>query len=464
MDVRGAEPKVRFDSFAGEGRGAELRRPLGVIEAWRPAEVVPALRRLEEIVAGGVHAGGFLAYEAAGALEPHLVTHAPRSDLPLLWFGLFAERVEVPAPRPGADAAPDLLEPWVPMLSEAEHAKRVAEIRELIAAGDTYQVNLTFPLRSRVSGAASGLYGALGRAQRAGYCACLELPGVARIMSISPELFFRWADGSLELRPMKGTRPRGRWSGEDRARAEELHRSSKDRAENLMIVDLVRNDAGRVAVYGSIEVPSLFEVESYPTVHQLTSTVRARTRADVTLTDILRALFPSGSVTGAPKARTMQIITELEDSPRGVYTGAIGLLSPGETVFNVPIRTLVVHEDGEAELFVGSGITYDSDAYAEYAECLQKAAYLREKLKAITSVTLPFHAPVYNEFLVRTPFPASQILGDLEHEKILGGVPLARYFPDQKNDFLVAVTELHTREHLDLYASTLSAAISRERR
>lgn len=378
--MRGDEGEIaaRFDAFNGRGRGWEMGRPLGMVEAWRHSEVEPALRAVEEAVAGGAFAGGFVAYEAAPAIEPFLTARAPRPDLPLVWFGLFAERRELRPPEPPADfALPDHLPgSWTPGLSPKEYAARVAAVREWIAAGDTYQVNLTFPLHAPapVTAHLLELYAALGHAQRAGYCALLRLPG-ATILSISPELFFRWSDRSLELRPMKGTRPRGRWPEEDRSLAEELRRSEKERAENLMIVDLLRNDAGRISEFGSIEVTRLFEVESYPTVHQLTSTIRARTREGASLVDLFRALFPSGSVTGAPKVRTTEIIAALEDTPRGVYTGAVGFVAPGEIVFNVPIRTLLLLEDGRLEMNVGSGITYDSNAAAEYAECLQKAAF-----------------------------------------------------------------------------------------
>jgi para-aminobenzoate synthetase/4-amino-4-deoxychorismate lyase len=222
------------------------------------------------------------------------------------------------------------------------------------------------------------LYERLCLAQRSAFCAYVD-PGEGRtIVSASPELFFRANGRELELRPMKGTRPRGRWPDEDRALAEELAASPKDRAENLMIVDLLRNDAGRVAEFGSVRVERLYQVERYETVHQMTSTLRARLRRDAGLADVFRALFPCGSVTGAPKVRTMQIIRELEPSPRGVYCGAIGFVSPGEAVFSVGIRTLLLDaEAGTAELGVGSGITYDSDAAAEYRECWAKAAFVR---------------------------------------------------------------------------------------
>lgn len=372
-------PLVRLDACdpcrGGRSFGfAGLRR---LIRAERPAEVMPALGAVEAAARAGLHAVGFVAYEAASAFDAALATHPPDPRLPLAWFAVFAERRPAgPLPDAGGHFA---LGEWRASLDEPTYARQVDRIRGWIAAGDTYQVNHTLRLRAAFAGDATALYGRLCRAQQAGYCAFLDL-GSHAIVSASPELFFRWAGERLELRPMKGTRPRGRWAAEDRALAQELLSSPKERAENLMIVDLLRNDAGRVAEFGSVRVPRLFEAERYPTVHQLTSTVRARTRPGTSLADLFRALFPSGSVTGAPKVRTMQIIRELEDAPRGVYTGAIGFVSPGEAVFSVAIRTLVVDRArGTAELGVGSGITYDAVAGAEYRECLAKAAFVRHE-------------------------------------------------------------------------------------
>ncbi|HEV2129461.1 MAG TPA: aminodeoxychorismate synthase component I, partial [Longimicrobiaceae bacterium] len=337
---------------------------------------LPALRAVEEAVASGLHAAGLLAYEAAPAFDPALVVNAPRMALPLLWFGIFGAREEVeplPAPAEGDGSVGE----WQASVAAPEYHASIARIREWIAAGDTYQVNYTLRLRAPFHGDDLALYARLCQAAGAAYCAYLRCEGFS-ILSASPELFFRWAEGELELRPMKGTRPRGRWPAEDQALAAELLASPKERAENLMIVDLLRNDAGRISRFGSVEVPRLFEVERYPTVHQLTSTIRSHTRPGATLTDVLRALFPSGSVTGAPKVRSMQIIRELEDTPRGIYTGAIGFVSPEETLFNVAIRTLVLgRASAEVELGVGGGITYDSEAEAEYRECFAKAAFVR---------------------------------------------------------------------------------------
>ncbi|MBW3631267.1 MAG: aminodeoxychorismate synthase component I, partial [Gemmatimonadetes bacterium] len=368
-------PFARFDSLRPGGRSFEFRGLRRAISTESIGGVVPALQEVEEEVGKGGHAVGFLSYEAAGALDASLRTRARDPDVPLLWFGVFAERVPAAPIRHDGAAAELELGEWRSSLSQPEHAQRVGEIRELIAAGDTYQVNFTFQLKAALRGSDVALYERLCLSQRGGYCALLRIPGLT-VASASPELFFRWEGRELELRPMKGTRPRGRWAEEDEAQMSELLGSEKEQAENLMIVDLLRNDAGRIAEYGSVRTHSLFQVESYPTVHQLTSTIRARTREGVILTDVLRALFPCGSVTGAPKVRTMEIIAALEEAPRGVYTGAIGFYSPGEAVFNVPIRTLVIDEQGTTvRMGVGSGVTYDSDAEAEYRECLQKAAF-----------------------------------------------------------------------------------------
>jgi para-aminobenzoate synthetase/4-amino-4-deoxychorismate lyase len=367
------EPYVRFDAPSG-GRSFRFSGVREIVEAWHPEEVLVALQRVEGAAAEGLHAAGYVAYEAASAWDPALVTHPPTPGLPLLWFGLFAERSPVGStPQAGGYE----LGGWTPSIDANHYQGQIGQIRDWIRAGDSYQVNHTFRLRAPFQGDDLALYADLCRAQQAAYCAYLQI-GPWSVLSASPELFFRWDGMVLELRPMKGTRPRGRWPAEDQALAEQLRVSAKDRAENLMIVDMLRNDAGRIADWGSVEVPELYAVERYPTVHQMTSTVRARTRTGTTLCDVFRALFPCGSVTGAPKVRTMQIIREIESEPRGVYTGAIGFVSPGETVFSVAIRTLVLNrENGQVELGVGSGITYDSDPQDEYRECLAKAAFTR---------------------------------------------------------------------------------------
>jgi para-aminobenzoate synthetase/4-amino-4-deoxychorismate lyase len=399
----GAEELARFDALGehGGGRSFRFREPRGVVTAWTVDDVLPALARVEAAVDAGLHAAGFVAYEAAPAFDPALATHPPREGLPLLRFALFARREEV-AGEAEAPASPEsyTLGEWRPSISNADYMERVERIRSLIAAGDTYQVNLTFRLCAEFDGDDAALYSRLAQAQRSAFCAHLRFGGAA-IVSASPELFFRWTGDELELRPMKGTRPRGRWEAEDDALAAELLASPKERAENLMIVDLLRNDAGRISRFGSVTVPRLFEAERYETVHQLTSTIRSRTLPGTRLTDVFRALFPCGSITGAPKVRTSQIIAEMEDGPRGVYTGAIGFVSPGEAVFSVAIRTLVLdRRAGTAELGVGSGITYDSAAGAELRECTDKARFTRRTPNDFRLLETLLHEPGAGFFLL----------------------------------------------------------------
>jgi para-aminobenzoate synthetase/4-amino-4-deoxychorismate lyase len=348
-----------------------------VLRATTVDEVLPALDEIDRAVAAGLHAAGFVAYEAAPAMDNALACRTAHPALPLLTFGIFRDRIDAPLSLDSERVGAGTFGEPLPMTGPDEYERAIKRILDYIGAGDTYQVNYTFPLRGTFQGDPDDLYRSLCRAQHSEYCAMLRFEDVA-ILSASPELFFSWRDGELRMKPMKGTRPRGRWTEEDDALAEALRTSAKDRAENLMIVDLLRNDLGRIARFGSVNVESLYDIERYPTVHQMTSTVVAKTTPEASLRDVFRALFPSGSVTGAPKVRTSEIILELEPSPRGVYTGAIGFASPGEAVFSVAIRTVLLDlTSGVYELGVGSGITADSDPAAEYAECLSKAAFLR---------------------------------------------------------------------------------------
>ncbi len=371
-------PFLRFD-FLGATGGTPLAfvEPVSVIVAETMGEVRPALRSVQEVVREqGLWAAGYVAYEAAPAFDPALRTHADAPEVPLVWFGLFRSPRPVSAGGSPGAAAFDVSE-WKPSLSREEYAQHVHTIKAAIADGVTYQVNLTLRLGARFTGDDFAYYQALRDTQQAPYGAYLDL-GRWRILSASPELFFRWSGGRITTRPMKGTAARGRWGEEDILQAEILRHSEKERAENIMIVDLLRNDLGRIALPGTVTVPDLFMVESYPTVLQMTSTVEATPRPGTTLEEVFAALFPCGSVTGAPKVSTMRVISELEDSPRGVYCGAIGYVSPeGEAVFNVAIRTVVVDTvAGAAEYGVGGGVTWDSTATAEYAEIETKAAVL----------------------------------------------------------------------------------------
>jgi para-aminobenzoate synthetase/4-amino-4-deoxychorismate lyase len=349
--------------------------PLQVLEARDPGGVLSLLREADTELRAGRHVAGFLAYEAAAAFG--LATRAPDPEgPPLAWLGVFEAVREGVPPRCVAGAGREA--GFEPALGPGEYEARLARVKRHIAAGDTYQVNLTFPMHAPLVDEPWELFARLLAAQRPRHAAYLDL-GRFAIASASPELFFeRDAGGVLAARPMKGTAPRGATPELDEARAQALAASEKQRAENLMIVDMLRNDLGRVAELGSVSVESLFDVERYPTVLQLTSRLRARSLAP--LSELFAALFPCASVTGAPKKRTMEIAAALEAAPRGVYTGAIGWAAPdGSTAWNVAIRTLVADRDrGQATFGTGSGIVADSDAASEYAECLLKARILEE--------------------------------------------------------------------------------------
>ncbi|WP_224984398.1 aminodeoxychorismate synthase component I [Geomonas agri] len=349
---------------------------VGEIVALTPEEVQPAFEELQRHLAAGLHAAGLICYEAASALNDALTT-PPAHPMPLLWFGLFTERRAETFPR---HDAPFHCSGWETAPGWEGYRESVKAIRELIAAGDSYQVNYTVRQRFFLAGCPRSFFSYLCRSQPTPYNCYLEC-GRWRVLSASPELFFSLSGGRLVTRPMKGTAPRGRWYAEDLARKEQLRRSPKELAENLMIVDLLRNDMGMVSETGSVRVESLFDVESHPTVHQMTSTIESRVRAGVTPLELFQALFPCGSVTGAPKRRSMEIIAELEREARGLYTGCLGYFSPGgEALFSVAIRTAVIDgETGRGELGIGSGITYDSQPEAEHRECLDKSAFIRKR-------------------------------------------------------------------------------------
>ena len=374
-------PWARFDDLRA-GTALRCPPPFRVLEARTPGDVVPVLAEVERATAAGHWAFGCLGYEAAAGLDPVLPVLPPDPEgPPLAWFGLCAPPTAVPPVAAGRPTGPV---DWRPDWSDADHRRAVGRVREHIAAGDTYQVNLTDRLRAHVTGDASELYAGLAVAQGAAHSAYLDL-GRHVIASASPELFFEWDGDHVRTRPMKGTAARGRTADADRHQAERLQSSPKERAENMMIVDLLRNDLSRIARVGSVAVPGLFVLERYPTVWQLTSEITARTRPDVGLVDLFRALFPCGSVTGAPKRASMQLIRDLEAGPRGVYCGAIGLVAPpGEHVrarFSVAIRTVVLdRETGAAVYGAGGAITWGSDADDERAELQAKAAILRGPL------------------------------------------------------------------------------------
>ncbi len=350
-------------------------QPQRILIAQQPGEVRAALRAVKEAVEGeGLHAAGFLTYEAATGMDAALVTHPPAA-LPVLWFGLYRTPEVWTHLPPGG---PYALTAWQPSQALPAYRQAIVQIKDAIARGDTYQVNYTIRLHANWQGDPWGLFVDLAAAQRGGYAAFLNL-GRHVICSASPELFMQVEGERIWSRPMKGTAARGRTLVEDQALAAQLAASVKDQAENIMIVDMIRNDLGRIARYGSVHVPRLLEIERYPTVLQMTSTVAAA--SDAALDEVLAALFPCASITGAPKVRTMQLINRLEAGPRGVYTGAIGYLAPQRRArFSVAIRTVTLDlAAGEATYGVGSGIVWDSDADAEYAECLLKAQVLTRR-------------------------------------------------------------------------------------
>ena len=391
--------KGRFDDVA-RGSALAFDDPFRVLVAREPADVAPLLEEVDRATAAGCWAFGYLAYEAAPGLDPGLAV-APRDPgdpLPLAVFGLchrpVAEPPVAPPPGPRRDYA---VGPWQPSWTESEHRAAVTHVQKSIAAGETYQLNLTLRLRAAVAGDPAQLYADLAWAQRGSYAAYLDL-GRHVVASASPELFFEWAGNRLLTRPMKGTAPRGRTAAEDDERRAALLASEKERSENVMIVDLLRNDLGRIAEVGSVQVPVLCRPERYETVWQLTSDVTARPRPGTGLVDVFRALFPSGSVTGAPKQRTMELIRELEPEPRGVYCGAIGVVAPPgrrwRARFSVAIRTVTLDRTtGTAVFGTGGAITWSSDPAAEHAELLAKAAILAEPYEEFALIETMAHLP-----------------------------------------------------------------------
>ena len=376
--------------------------PCTVLAARALNEVRPVLDAVHAAAQRGQWCVGYVRYEAAPAFDTALQTHA--ADGPLAWFAVYDHPQPWPpdaAPPAPADAAEMT---WGEGLAREDFDAALARIQRAIAAGELYQVNYTAPFTGQLQhGSADALFAALHRAQPGGYAAYIDA-GDEHVLSVSPELFFDWRDdddaegGHIIARPMKGTAPRGATPEQDAAYAEHLRTAPKERAENVMIVDLLRNDLSRIALAHTVQVPALFHTQPLPTVWQMTSDVTARTRPGTTLADVFAALFPCGSVTGAPKVRAMQLIRDLEPGPRGVYCGAVGVVRPVEgsagadglhrvaATFNVPIRTVVLRATAtdagpgpapvRATCGIGSGITSGAEAAAEWAEWRHKRAFV----------------------------------------------------------------------------------------
>ncbi|WP_447932026.1 aminodeoxychorismate synthase component I [Sphingopyxis fribergensis] len=385
----GCPPFVLLDDARTEGAAAArlFVDPVEVLTACSAVEVPALLSALEAAQARGLHAAGYLTYEGGKALAPAWrgAVDAEAGDTPLGWFGLFHTVRRIDADKV-ADLLPDPASAWIgkvaPRPLRADYMAAVEQVLGLIRAGDIYQANFTFRADVPVLGNPLAIHARLRRTARAGYGGVIWTGGQA-IVSHSPELFFALRDGQVMARPMKGTAARLADAEADTAAARALARDPKQRAENLMIVDLIRNDLSRVAVPGSVAVPDLFRVESFPTIHQLVSDVSARLPEDAGAVDVLRAAFPCGSITGAPKVRAMEIIDELETDARGLYTGSIGFIEPGgDAAFNVAIRTLLLPQsalqDGPAcaTLGLGSGIVADSEPAEEWRECLAKGEFV----------------------------------------------------------------------------------------
>jgi len=424
--------------------------PLRVVQTHQLSELPGLFAEIEAAIAAGFHAAGYFAYECGPFFEP---TAAPVESIaailhpvpllatqPIAWFGIYKQPIlfdhragdflhaEPPrrvqrfaTPASDAQATSCSLE-----IDQAAYAARVEAILDKIRAGDIYQLNFTCPLSVHAPGSSAALYRRLLTRQPAPYAAFLHTEPDQRILSFSPELFFHVQNEKgtrrITTRPMKGTAPRGRTTSEDRAAADFLRNDPKNRAENVMIVDLLRNDLGRVCNYGTVETRDLFAVERYPTLWQMTSTVTGELRPETTFQQIFRALFPSGSVTGAPKVRALQLISEFESGPRGVYTGAIGFFSPRESIFSVAIRTLTLNSN-TGSMGIGSGIVIDSDPASEFRECQLKAQFL----------TLPHHRFPTDFSLVETllwdgSYPLIELhLGRLADSAAYFGFPCERW-------------------------------------
>ena len=364
--------------------------PLKILELREFAEIPALFGQIEDAIRRGHLAAGYFAYHCGEYFEPTAKLRRRETD-PFAWFGIYERCHSFNHSTAAFDSDPPhlaLQKDQVPVettagptsiefaLSQQQFTERIAQIHDWIRAGDVYQLNFTFPLHARFAEDPSALYARLSAAQPVDYGAFLHTAPGRHILSFSPELFFS-IDGERHIttQPMKGTAPRGRTTIEDREIAEWLANDSKNRAENVMIVDLIRNDLGRLCTFGSIHVDKLFEVKRYPSLWQMTSRIAGDLVPDIKYEEIFRALFPCGSITGAPKVRAMQLLTQIELESRGVYTGAIGYFSREQTVFNVAIRTLEL-EDHRAMMGVGGGIVIDSHPTTEYQECRLKADFL----------------------------------------------------------------------------------------
>ncbi|HRO03167.1 MAG TPA: aminodeoxychorismate synthase component I [Terricaulis sp.] len=373
-------PFVLFEDARPGGVDARLFvRPRRVVTAHSMAEVEPALQAVRAGLAEGLYAAGWMNYEAGLAFEPRLAARAPAlGAAPLLWFGLFESDGRISRSdlhRALPDGAGAYVSPPRPRITRADYGAAFDRVKAYLEAGDVYQINLSYRADLKIGGHPLAAYARLRESGQGGWSAAAH-DGASWFLSTSPELFFKLANGAIEAKPMKGTARRGRDAAEDQRAIEDLRADPKQCAENVMIVDLLRNDISKLAKRGSVHVPALLSVETYPTLHTLTSTVRAEIEPHYDAIDVLRALFPCGSITGAPKIRAMEIIAELEPDRRGAYTGSLGWIAPdGAAEFNVAIRTIAIR-NGRAEIGLGSAVVMDSTCDDEWAECRAKGAFV----------------------------------------------------------------------------------------
>ncbi len=371
--------------FRDLGERYTFTKPIKELKTRNLAQVKDLLARVEDYQQQGYYVVGYVSYEAAPAFEEKLAVHpAPLLGEYLLYFTVHdsVEKSIIPLTYDEVDMPSN----WKEETSKEEYEKAIAQIHHHLRQGDTYQVNYTVQLKQAVTANPFAIYNRMVVEQEAGYNAYVEHDEMA-VISMSPELFFEQEGRQLTTRPMKGTTKRGLTDQEDLDQAAWLEQDSKNRSENMMIVDLLRNDMNRISEVGSEHVERLCQVEQYSTVWQMTSTIKSQLREDVNLVEIFRSLFPCGSITGAPKIATMEIIKDLEPQPRGVYCGTIGLLLPnGRRIFNVAIRTIQLHQ-GKAIYGVGGGITWDSTWGSEYREVHQKAAVLYRKQARFQLIT-----------------------------------------------------------------------------
>lgn len=374
------------DNLNPHGQTRLFTNPKEVLVAHDLAGARISLQKIAEAQKSGLWAAGYFAYELGFLFEERLAQRlTARSETPLLWFGLYEAPQNLPANA--FDTVPDgTAENLAPAISPADYETAFAGVKNYIAAGDAYQVNLTFKANFQLAGNPLGLYRRLAQSQKTAYGAYINA-GDHHVLSRSPELFVSGHGDTLSARPMKGTMPRAPLARQDAADRAALASDEKNRAENLMIVDLLRNDLGRIAEIGSVKVTDLFTVETYSTLHTMTSGITAQRLPNVTLLDTIENLFPCGSITGAPKLRAMEIIHEVEPAPRGLYTGSIGYIAPtGDFAFNVAIRTAVIDSSGRGTIGIGGGIVADSEAASEYDEALLKLRFLSDPTPPVTLI------------------------------------------------------------------------------